>query len=410
MANRYATKTGNWSDTTVWDGGTLPTSSDIVYANNYTVTINQDIDVQELANEAASGISAGGKFVISGSRTLDIYTLGVKMRNAGGSVILELPIGASTINVNLDNIGTDISGSTNTRTGISIPSGFTGVCNVTVVNGIDAQTSTDYYCMIRMASVSGILNVYADYIHSPGATAIRITNGTTNVYVNDHITSSSSTRAIIYTSVGSLTFNSVRIKATSNYETVSVTSGICVFNECTISGVMNTSITSSNGTIQIDGGIVTFRDCNIQCANNSIYGGPAVKCNSAVVRFSGDIYAGGMLPSTGPYGFLPIASIITVDQGGDGLRIHLPNDNNFPTDNVGSATILSAYGENLPTPDDVREGVDYGPDDIYTGSLAVPPAESVASGVPVDDTTGTGVVKLSDIATVTGSQLAAALS
>ena len=55
-----------------------------------------------------------------------------------------------------------------------------------------------------------------------------------------------------------------------------------------------------------------------------------------------------------------------------------------------------------------RAGVTYGPDDTITGTLAVPPAASVAVGVPVDDTVGTGVVLLSDIAAVTGAQIAAA--
>ena len=45
--------------------------------------------------------------------------------------------------------------------------------------------------------------------------------------------------------------------------------------------------------------------------------------------------------------------------------------------------------ENPPAITDVRSGVVYGIGDAYTGTLAVPPPESVVKNVPVDDTVGT---------------------
>jgi hypothetical protein len=62
MANVYATKNGNWSDTTVWNTGSLPTASDDVFANNFTVTINQNINVLSIRTTSDTGINAGGRF------------------------------------------------------------------------------------------------------------------------------------------------------------------------------------------------------------------------------------------------------------------------------------------------------------------------------------------------------------
>jgi hypothetical protein len=65
MAIRYAVATGNWSNTATWNGGTLPTSADDVFTNNFVVTINQDITVISLSNKATTGVNAGGSFRIS---------------------------------------------------------------------------------------------------------------------------------------------------------------------------------------------------------------------------------------------------------------------------------------------------------------------------------------------------------
>jgi hypothetical protein len=69
MANRYAVATGNWSNTATWDGGTLPQAGDDVRPNGFTVTIDQDITVTSLRNDASSPAAGGGAFVITSATT-----------------------------------------------------------------------------------------------------------------------------------------------------------------------------------------------------------------------------------------------------------------------------------------------------------------------------------------------------
>ena len=55
MANVFAIKAGNWDDATVWDNGIVPTSADVVYTNGFTVTIDADVDVNQLRNGSNNG-------------------------------------------------------------------------------------------------------------------------------------------------------------------------------------------------------------------------------------------------------------------------------------------------------------------------------------------------------------------
>ena len=85
------------------------------------------------------------------------------------------------------------------------------------------------------------------------------------------------------------------------------------------------------------------------------------------------------------------------------------NNVNFP-----NGTLVSRVSADLTTgmaaQANVRQGTVYGYNNELTGTLAVPPANSVASGVPVDNTVGTAAVRLQDIASVTGAQIAAAIT
>ena len=54
MALRAAIATGNWSNPATWNGGVLPNPGDVVASNNFTVTIDQNINVDSITNIAQS--------------------------------------------------------------------------------------------------------------------------------------------------------------------------------------------------------------------------------------------------------------------------------------------------------------------------------------------------------------------
>lgn len=70
MANVYATKSGFWSDTTVWNTAALPTVADDVYANNFIVYIDINTQVLSIRTRPAAGINAGGSFRINDNISL----------------------------------------------------------------------------------------------------------------------------------------------------------------------------------------------------------------------------------------------------------------------------------------------------------------------------------------------------
>ena len=58
MALRAAVATGNWSNPATWNGGVLPNPGDVVASNNFTITIDQNINVDILTNTAQSIVTA----------------------------------------------------------------------------------------------------------------------------------------------------------------------------------------------------------------------------------------------------------------------------------------------------------------------------------------------------------------
>ena len=63
MATITAIKSGNWSDPTVWDSGTLPQSGDTAKPGGFAVVIDQDVDLGAGALEGTAG--AAGYFRVN---------------------------------------------------------------------------------------------------------------------------------------------------------------------------------------------------------------------------------------------------------------------------------------------------------------------------------------------------------
>ena len=55
MATITATKSGNWSDTTVWDLGRAPVDGDLVQAVSYVIDFDVDINQPNTVLDATTG-------------------------------------------------------------------------------------------------------------------------------------------------------------------------------------------------------------------------------------------------------------------------------------------------------------------------------------------------------------------
>lgn len=58
MGLKVAVASGNWSNPATWNGGKLPSVGDTIASNNFTVTIDQNVNVNLITNTVQSGVAA----------------------------------------------------------------------------------------------------------------------------------------------------------------------------------------------------------------------------------------------------------------------------------------------------------------------------------------------------------------
>jgi len=375
MANIKAVANGNWSNTATWDGGVLPTSADDVFSNNFTVTINGTFTVLSIRNTSGTGITAGGQFIFANNGNLTCTaTQAIYVGATTPTLEMNLPSGNSAI----------FNGSVLTINAVAsynaIRLSSSGTLNLNGNYNIDGSAASITRYIIQLTG-TGTINIVGDLsltsTSSGGnANALNISGiGVTNITGN--VSGGSSGTDGVSTILGQ---SSATINITGN---VSTTSNIAInlraSNTLTVIG--NVSATGTQPAIYNQTAAATILVTGIITAGVSapaIYSAFALSSNyssGTFVKVSGNV-----INSTNNMAI--VAPRVTIDTATSSWLFQI---------STGGNRTLYAAGVALgnPTADNVRFGTTYGASSELTGTLRVPTAANVLSGVLVDNTTGT---------------------
>ena len=323
MANVFAVKSGNWSDTTVWNTGALPTSADDVYSNTFTVTIDTSPTVLSIRTTTATGVSAGGGFRFTNGTTVTCTGVGFQANAQEGQIVFDLN-SPSSVNI----VGTVLNGFNITGNGTVNINGFvqnSGINMASIIfSGASANGATLNITGNVLPNSSGLSQATIRY-QNLGA-VVNITGQVIAPLANQAIGEITSATAVLSVT-GPVT-------ARDNFPAVFVT--------------------STSPTLYFSGPFI--------CSTNGTHAVCAPKWRWTTAT--------------------PINTYYEI--------------RNFANTAIRPIYTADSVGGN-PATSNVRSGTVYGPSNELTGTCAVPPAGSVALGVPVDNTTGTAALTTADI-------------
>jgi len=391
MALKYPLANGNWSTAANWNGGTLPIPGDDVRANGFTVTIDQDIDVLQIATVALAPAVAGGTFTVSTNRNITANI------NPGSTICLQ---SASGIIVTI--IGNINAGSANGIDGVR----FTNAGSVLNVTGnVVAGSSVNVQYGINS---SGTVNFIGNATGSAvgfGSAAININTG--GVLNLTGIVTGGNTVNTSYgvQTAGNGTYNGTIIGGNvANNSAVRITAGIHTINSNSTGG----GATACHGILTV-GGTLTV---NGNCTGGGVTGAHAVQISTSTATFNGNIFGSTSSLSVG-LNVTDTASNVVISQmtfsanGGSPVAGFVKFKNTAPTITVRKANntnqqLVDPSTTDIPIIGDVRDGVTYASGSL-TGTLKVPPATAVSVGVPTDNTVGTTVITITDMGALLSS-------
>jgi hypothetical protein len=384
MANVYAIKTGNWSDPTVWNTGALPTSADDVFANGFTVTIDQTVNVLSIRTTAASPAIAGGGFLLNSSIIVTLSGSGI-IAGSSNCVTYSQSTGTSTINGTVRGSATTAniygilySGSANLNINGAVTSGptvnafaypiaktgsgiLTVVGNVTAIGGVNAGTAI-YNSGTGTVNITG--NIYATngtgYGHGLQNVAICTINVTGDIYGGNVNPGNS---------FGLYNTGASTINITGNLYSSTINSS--VFSNAA-------GYISIIGSLNASNGSSAFQSGNASAIN--LLSGPFICATYGTYPFQ--CFRMHLIPSVSTY---------------FEFRDETTNGALFPGAIAPPTRLISpASASDAPAQSDVRLGVVYA-NSSQTGTCAIPNTGSVAYGIPVDNTVGTAVINAEDI-------------
>jgi hypothetical protein len=442
MAVKWPAANGNWSNAANWNGGTKPVSGDTVHADGKTVTIDEDFNLgagSKLTTEARSGGTAGGGFTFSADLTLTVADLIGNV--TGGSCLTYTGSGDATINANsivatrvvIRHSGTgtlNVTGTFRIASTSKIENAAAGTLNII---GYMSTISHSDVCQNQSIGTinflgdcgqesasngSGINNVSTGSVHitgnpfcsGPFAGARNSSAGLLTITGNPSATSSGggarnySTGTMTITTVGTLSGNNSVITGSGTNIINASTGTVTVTGNLTGSSLTPRGIVLHNfadGAVTVNGTLASGDLSEGQYANR--LGACALRNESPTVAAQVTTFADvGAIQGRFNATTYPEILTLTYDGGMSEVEYILDDPNN----------------SEIPAEADVRFGTEYALS--RTGTCHVPPAESVALNVPVDDTVGTYeggggglspelIERLEQCATVasTGAQIAA---
>jgi hypothetical protein len=363
MANYRAVANGNWSSGATWGGGAVPPNGEghNIYSNNFTVTVDQNVDVALITNASitASFVGGGTSATAGGTFALNngVQVVGNIARNntnqAAGLVTTSGTVSATITG----NVTTNSTGSS--ANNVAIDHASTGTLTITgnLIGGSHISLGT---WALRNTS-TGTVNIYGNVTGGSGGNS-------TNTF---SYAISNSTSGIV-----NITGNVTGGSGASGNSAINGSGQINIVGNCTGGSSTNSFAVSANGSLLTVQGNIT--------ATNSV---GAISSTATSNLFSGSIYfsAEGNNPITcAKFRLSPLPTNAVTRYALNGTSTYV--DMYTADNNLGQASIS-----------DVRLGTVYA-NGALTGTLIVPAANSVAFGVPVDNTTGTAVLTPSAVA------------
>lgn len=368
MPNRWAVASGDWSNTATWNGGTLPTSADDVFANNFTVNVNQDIDVISLRNTATTGVNAGGTFNFNTANvTANIsgqfgVVLGTNLCNitaTTGTVTINAPAAVITVPNNFGNAVFSVTGNCN--------------FNLTAISLSTAATNQNGQ-IVNKISGTGALNIIANLIGGASTSAnvsqaVRVSGTATGVVnITGNLTGGTGNGS------SQAYFNNVAGGITNITGNITGGTGQVAISSSTQINVIGTITGGSGSTLGVFVSAGTFSHigtCQASATSSAIGGNPSASQTTIL---------------TGP--FLRNGNNVAVASQSFTINSAYNPYFEFKKSNGADVTYVDQSTLNFPSINNVRSGTTYA-SGLYTGTLAVPLPSQVLAGIPTDATTGT---------------------
>ena len=381
MANYKAVANGNWSNLATWQDDSsgsfvastvLPGAADVVYWNNFTVAIDQDVTVLQIRNNSTTGVTAGGGGTVSTSRTINADLF---LRT--GNLITVSANSPSVVNMTGNMPGTAVAGSNGSVINV------TGTATLNFVGTVYSNNNPagawTNNVGIRLNSTA-TLNVTGDVVG--GAQT-----GTSGADIN----------------YGIFSFNGATINVVGNVSGGTGNRNYGIFK------ALNDLITITGNVGGTAGGNSTWMLRSIGTTSNStipinIVGNVSSNINHIGIESltTTPIVINGNIANS-PDGMAASISWFTFVESSN-MQYQF-RKLNLTTNTLYTPGVATGH----PATTNVRTGITYGPTNNLTGTCAVPPANTVSLGVPVDNTVGTATLDANALAAALNTSLQASL-